>query len=380
MSWWSNVVLLAAAGLALGASGPVEFGSAEFQAANATRRWPVKVKTELSLDPPETFRIQPYTAGGGRVTGGDLRGLMYGLIEAAEQLRSTGRLKPAHGSPATPLRAVRFKLTAEDMEQPWLSSETFWRGYFQTLARSRINRFNLAMPRLIEPPSRLCMLSQLAASYGVDFTLGLPEPAGDPATLRSRLTSILAACPSIRGIELDTGGAPLEWYRDAVLRTIETAGRRITLDLHNPAARTDANAMLVQAALDANLHVHVSSPAGCKDASALPEGVCYWALHEPVAADAETVRERVADLTADGSSGFEMEAPRAEGDTPAPPQNAQELFYWMWGRMSYDPKAPAAPPAAAPAVPPSPPKPHAPSTPAPTAIKPGTSKAVNGRQ
>ena len=371
---------------AFGASGPVEFGLAEFQAANATRKWPVKIKTELSLDQPETFRIEPYTAGGGRVTGGDLRGLMYGLIEAAGQMRTLGRLKPTRGVPATPLRGVRFKVAPADMEQPWFSSETFWRIYFQTLARSRFNRFSLAAPSLLEPASRLCMLSQLAASYGIDFTLGLPEPAGDPVTLRARLGSILAACPSIRGIELDAGSAPLEWYRDAVLRTIETAGRRVTLDLHNPAGdlhnpagRADLTSALIQAAVEANLPIRVSSLSGCKEALGLPEGSCYWALREPVVGDPESIRGRMPDLTADGSSGFEMEAPRDEGDAPASFHGPQELFYWVWGRMSYDPKAPAAPPVDAP----SPPKAPAPAKPVavPTGqgvAKPGTSKAPNG--
>jgi hypothetical protein len=376
----SRLLPILLATTAFAASGPVEFGLSEFQAANATRKWPVKVKTELSLDAPESFRIEPYTAGGGRVTGGDLRGLMYGLIEAAGQLRSLGRLKPTHGVPATPLRAVRLKVATGDLDQPWFSSETFWRGYFQTLARSRFNRFNLAVPRLLEPPSRLCMLSQLAAAYGIDFTLGLPEPAGDPVLLRSRLGSILAACPSIRGIEMDAGSAPLEWYRDAVVRTIETAGRRLTLDLHYAAGRPDSTAALTQAALDANLHVRVSSPSGCKEISGLPEGSCYWALHEPVAGDAESIRARVPDLTADGSSGFEMEAPREEADPPYF-HGAQELFYWAWGRLSYDPKAPATPPVDAPAPPaaPAPVRPAAPKS----AVAPanqGTPKAPNTRQ
>lgn len=347
MSWWSNGLMgLLAAATALAASGPVEFGLSEFQAANATRRWPVKVNTELSLDPPESFRIEPYTKGGGRVTGGDLRGLMYGLIEAAGQLRSLGRLKPTHGAPATPLRAVRFRLAPGDMEQPWFSSESFWRNYFQTLARSRFNRFNLAVTRLPEPPTKLCFLSHLATAYGIDFIMGLPEPAGDPMMMRSRLDTILSACPLIRGIEIEAGSAPVEWYRTAVMRTIDTAGRRVTLDLHN------APAALIQAAVDARLPVEVSSPSGCKDLTALPEGLCNWALHEPAAGDAESIRARVVDLTADGSAGFEIEAPREEGN--------HDLFYWAWGRLSYDPKSPAAPPV----EPPSPPKVPAPVKPA----------------
>jgi hypothetical protein len=375
MSWRTKLAPLLVGAAAWAASGPVEFGFAEFQAANATRKWPVKVKTELSLDQPETFRIEPYTAGGGRVTGGDLRGLMYGLIEAGGQMRSLGRLKPTHGVPATPLRAVRLKLAPGEMDQPWFSSEGFWRPYFQTLARSRFNRFNLAVPRLPDQPTRLCSLAQLAASYGIDFTVGLPEPTGDPVLVRSRLDSMLGACPLIRGIELDAGSAPLEWYREGVLRVIATAGRRVTLDLHNASGRMDLSSVLSQAAVDANLPVRVSSPSGCKEVTGLPEGACYWSLHEPVTTDAEAVRARVADLTVDGSSGFEIDAPRDESDVPIAVHGAQESFYWIWGRLSYDPKAPATPPV----EPPTPPKAPAPAKPA-VPTKQGATKAATGRQ
>ena len=365
------------------ASGPVEFGLSEFQAATAKQRWPVKVKTELSLDPPETFRIEPYTAGGGRVSGGDLRGLMYGLIEASEQIRSLGRLKPTHGVPATPLRSVRFVLASGDMDQPWFSSDGFWRTYFQTLARSRFNRFSLAVPRLPEPPSRLRWLSQLAAQYAIDFTLALPDPSSDPALLRSRLTAILEACPLIRGIEMEAGASPIEFYRDAVVRTVETAGRRVTLDVRNAASRADLIPALNQAALETNVPLRLSSPLGCKELSGLPEGACYWELREAAAA-AGQVRERVADLTSDGSSGFEIEAPRTEEVSGAQYHDPHELFYWLWGRLSYDVKAPEAPPVERPSPPaapapvkPAPPRPAssgapAPRTPPPTPATSGT--------
>ena len=328
----------------------------------------------MSLDPPETFRIQPYTAGGGRVTGGDLRGLMYGLIEAAGQMKSLGHLKAVHGAPTTPLRAVRFVAAAADLDQPWYTSEAFWRTYFQTLARSRFNRINLALPRLPDT-SRVCGLSQLAASYGLDFTLGLPEPAGDPVALRSRLTNLLATCPLIRGLEMDGGNAPLEYYREAVLRTIETAGRRVTLDLRNATERIDLNSLISHAVLEANLPVRLSSPSGCKDVTGLPEGSCYWALREPVGAEAESIRLRVPDLNADGSSGFEIEAPRDENDAPSVFHGAQEMFYWVWGRLSYDPRSPAAPPVEPPPAPKSPaPAKPAVTPPKPTAPKPASSK------
>src|SRR5215471_7353395 len=71
-------IKLLACAATLTAGGPVDFGLAELHSALAGRNLKWKVKTELSLDPPENFRIEPYTAGGAQISGGDLRGLMYG--------------------------------------------------------------------------------------------------------------------------------------------------------------------------------------------------------------------------------------------------------------------------------------------------------------
>ena len=93
MRWWTSAAVLLLATVSMRAAGPVDFGKAELDAAVAERKLKLHVDTELSLDPPETFRITLYKTGLARVTGGDLRGLMYGLIEASEQIRATGRLK-----------------------------------------------------------------------------------------------------------------------------------------------------------------------------------------------------------------------------------------------------------------------------------------------
>jgi len=349
MRWWTNIAALAGASTILMGASPVDFGLAEFQAASAARNRKVYIKTELSLDPPETFRIEPYTAGGARISGGDLRGLMYGLIEAAEQMRSAGRLKAAHGAPFTPLRAVRVALDPADLNQPpfapGAASDAYWRTYFQILARSRINRITLVLPRLPEPPTRVRALSQLATEYGIDFMLGLPEPTGDAPTLRARITSILAACPLIRGLEIEPSTVLPTPSHNALLHALDGAGRRVTLDVRGGDPHdTGLDNGLTRAALDADLPVRISSVAGCAQSSGAPEEFCYWSLHDPSLPAADPFRDRVPDLTASGSMGFELDAPRVEGEPSA-------LFYWVWGRVTYDPKAPASPPVAPPPVP-----------------------------
>jgi hypothetical protein len=352
MRSWIRWPIKAAASLALtstvlfGAS-PVDFGLAEFQAASAARNRKLVIKTELSLDPPETFRIEPYTAGGAHITGGDLRGLMYGLIEAAEQMRTTGRLKPAHGVPATPLRAIRFVVGPDDLNQAWFASDANWRAYFQILARSRINRFTLAMPRLPEPPTRVRALSQMATEYGIDFMLGLAEaPApSDVAALRSGLASLLAACPLIRGLEIEPSAALPAPPHEAFLRAVEGAGRRVIIDVRGGDGHGGSphGTDLAQSALEMGLPLRISLPTGCAELGDASD-YCYWSLQEPSPPSVEALRDRVPDFTAGGSIGFELDAPRVEGEPPA-------LFYWVWGRITYDPKAPALPPVAPPPAP-----------------------------
>jgi len=90
--WISAALCLLIATASARAAGPVDFGKAELDAALAERKIKLRVDTELSLNPPETFSITLYKTGMIRVTGGDLRGLMYGLIEASEQIRADGHL------------------------------------------------------------------------------------------------------------------------------------------------------------------------------------------------------------------------------------------------------------------------------------------------
>ncbi len=133
------------------------------------------------------------------MTGGDLRGLMYGLIEAAEQIRSTGRLKAVHGVPAVAIRGVRIAPQIDDLRDPKFFADARWRTYFQTRpARSRINHFNLVVPLPEARPEYLRFLSQMASDYGVDFTLGLRSPLGVPGELYAGLRKLLDECPMIR--------------------------------------------------------------------------------------------------------------------------------------------------------------------------------------
>jgi hypothetical protein len=207
----------------LAAAGPVEFAQAELDSAMAGRNLKWKNQVDLNLDAPDTFRIEPYAIGGAHITGGDLRGLMYGLLEAAEQIRATGHFTKTSGNPAASLRGVRIVLYAELERAP----EAFWNSYFRMLARNRFNRVHMVFQR-IETPYRLPkFLSHSAAEYGIDFTLSVEGGAS-----AEELAHMLILCPAVRGVAIESLSE-----QAAVFSALRVAGRRVTLDLDGATAQ-----------------------------------------------------------------------------------------------------------------------------------------------
>ncbi len=272
MRWSISAALLTAASLAC--AGPAEFGTAELNSALAARNLKWRVRAELSLDPPESFRIDP-AYGGASISGGDLRGLMYGLLDAADQIRATGHIAKTRGNPATPLRGARIAVTPE-LES---AGADYWRGYFQMLARNRFNRVHVAIARLDPPYALPRLLSEFANEYSIDFTLGL-----EAGIAPDQLTKLLAACAMIHSIAVEAGSES----RDAILAALRDTGRRVTVDFDGSAA------ILTSPSADA---VPIVRPFGA------------W------------------------PPSFEIAAPLRAG---FPEEHA--LFYWIAGRLSYDPK------------------------------------------
>jgi hypothetical protein len=264
-------LLISALACALAAcAGPVDFGLAELNAAMSERKLKWKNKAELSTEAPETYRIEPYSYGGAHISGGDLRGLMYGLLEAAEQIRATGRLVKVHGVPATPLRGVRVVLNSRLEAAP----EEFWRAYFQLLARNRFNRVHFAFTNF-DPPYRLQkQLSQEAADYGIDFTLGIGGSINP-----DELVKLLAACPMIRSVAIE----PASSSREAVFTALRGTGRRVTLD---------------------------------------PDGL-------------DSLADKAVPVLRPSASW----PPAFEITPPFDPAEDHTVFYWVWGRLGYDPAA-----------------------------------------
>ncbi len=300
-------------------AGPVEFGSAELDRAIAARGLNprlFRIKTEVATDPSESYRIAP-----GLITGGDLRGLMYGLLEAAEQVRLAGRLRKATGAPALAVRGIRMQVSEPGAE--WLQSREYWPALFRNMVLGRFNRFHLALPRLSESTGTLRFITQTASEYGIDFTLGVWGGADTlPAEeLQTALSAMLSACPSIRSVQVRLAPEAAMY----AVRALRGAGRRVTLEVPAEAAAVAA------AAGDAGVPVRIarSYPGDAPAAARYPY---YWEISREAAEDGRSVAGIVNKFVAARAGGFEI-------DLPSGPEGAAAVPKLAWGRVGYDPLA-----------------------------------------
>jgi hypothetical protein len=312
--WWLSLLLCAGAASA----GPVEFGTAELNAAIDARnfKYKPKIAAELNLEPPETFRIEPYAAGGGHITGGDLRGLMYGLLEAAQQMRATGRLKLTHGVPALALRGVRIAARSGApslVGSAWLSSNDFWQEYFTAMARSRFNRLELAFDSAPQPEAlpSLRNIAQIAQQFGVDVAIGFGAPSV-PA-----IEQLLRDCPAIRAIVLHGDLRP---DPAALLRALHDAGRRVVLELPD----NDRAPGLIEAAGQSGAPLRLYADYSETAINPRPRD-SYWDIDAARGVDA---------VNGISGAGFQVDSPIDASGRPALDAIA------AWGRSGYSRPAP----------------------------------------
>ena len=236
------------------------------------------------------------------VTGMDTRGIVYGLLELTERVRWNDQpLSALHlDAPlieTTPnkVRSVARPFLSEIEDKAWFYDRDFWRGYLDTVAFSRFNRFNFALgfgydfprgvtgdylhfpyPYLVEVPGyeqvaivpplqpgerqrnfeTLQFIATETARRGLQFQLGIwthayqwtdsPHadhritgltPANHAAYCRDALAAILKACPQITGLTLrihGESGIPEGSYAfwQTLFEAISGAGRTIEIEMH----------------------------------------------------------------------------------------------------------------------------------------------------
>ncbi|MBL8175285.1 MAG: hypothetical protein JNK48_11495 [Bryobacterales bacterium] len=343
--------VLVSTGLVLRGAGPAEFGWAELRKAAeerglAARYLPLEADVLSSLK-PDGFEVQP-----GRVSGGDLRGLMYGLLEAAEQIRASGRIVKTRAAPVVLLRGVRLELGPEVFATEWFPSRTFWNAYFAGLAKARINRLKLEFtvapfPYLLRLPlfdgvavegmtpyergrnlDALKQIAGLAMEYAVDLAVGIRSfetPAAVTGLggnrglyLRSALETLLAEVHAIRAIAVEAPEEMREPVGAAVsavgrLVTIESAGQAFHANWRRVEELAEREAMPPTAKLQ-------GGPAGLRRVA----GVRF--------ADPQYAR-LVARCAGLGAMGVDV------GVTLPITAPESRMAHFVWGRLLYDPEA-----------------------------------------
>jgi hypothetical protein len=261
--------------------GPVAFGKSELMRSFAERHMkPFGISTEIVSGPAESYSIQPGKPA--RITASDERGMMYGLLAAAEQIRAEGKLSATNDSARVKMRGIRSFISNQDLEADWYYSHEYWDEYFRMLAYDHLNRFNLVfgsqnnylvppypfwvnVPEFPEiqapiPPTQrrrnlemLQYISESAARHGVDFTLGIWEQNVWPTQIptvkgvteqnvgpytQAALKKVLQLCPAIRSVQIRTNsesGIPskqqLDFYGNYFFSAIRDAGHPVILDL-----------------------------------------------------------------------------------------------------------------------------------------------------
>lgn len=250
------------------------------------------------------------------VAGGDDRGLAYALHDAARGISTLPQdrhwsqgVVEENGQPFLRVRNVSLHLFNADCEREWFFSESFWRDYFARLALARFNRCTLTFadqtnylcpvyPNFVALPeypqvrveglteerraANADMLRRIAAwadEYAVDFDLGvwmqapvprwsgkvrvsgLPEGLAHSEYCALGLRRLLAACPSIDGVQLrmnEEAGVSADRQTDfhrPMFRALRALGRPVRVELRYKGLQ----AATVRAAQDEGLDVTVST-------------------------------------------------------------------------------------------------------------------------
>jgi hypothetical protein len=230
------------------------------------------------------------------VCGTDVRGLMYGVLEAADRVRFGVKEQTLPGveqHPANPVRSVMRQFVSELYDKPWYYDRAMWPKYLSMLAANRFNRFQLAfglgydMLKKVDDPyfvftypfltavpghdvrvtnlsdaerarnlDTLRFISEQTVAHGLDFELGLwmhgyewkdtPDakyvvtgltPETQAAYCRDAMTALLKALPAVSSVGLrihgESGVAEGSYdFWKTIFDGVARCGRKVEIDLH----------------------------------------------------------------------------------------------------------------------------------------------------
>ncbi|HUZ18320.1 MAG TPA: hypothetical protein VMV68_08020, partial [Spirochaetia bacterium] len=269
------------------------------------------------------------------IAGTDEKGLMYGLVEAADRVEAQGLagLDSFHDEVEYPEHRIRgvYQFVMGHLDRTWYDSEDFWRYYFARLARNRFNRFVLVLgfdtgylsppyPFFVEtakfPGVRAAGLSSddvkrnvghlnriidLAHSHGIEFILGtwqqaprqkeeevlvenLPRDETELADYCAEgLKALLTALPTLDGIHFRVNheaGIGNQQSNEDFWRTMVTAVADVRPDIKLELRAKGLTGSMIGDALRTGLRVIVPTKYWCEHAG-LPHHLTQMREEEP---------------------------------------------------------------------------------------------------
>ncbi len=281
--------------------GPLAFAAKEIESALQNAGWEIAAggtaDLDIAIEPPagvqnvmpipESFSISVSQNSGRtrvKITGADVRGVMYGGLDLAEQIRFRGplALKSKSESPFLTVRAMKFNpplkgnvyMSDEDQKNSaWFYDLEYWDRFLRTMAYDRYNALTFwsshpydQMVRLQKYPEATTLskeqldkniahfhkIFQLAKKYGFDTYLvtwnihispGFKaahkvEDGQDSPLIRDYekecIKELLREYPELTGMGTCPGenmplsaAANAEWIRDVYLDTLAKTGRKM---------------------------------------------------------------------------------------------------------------------------------------------------------
>jgi hypothetical protein len=251
------------------------------------------------------------------LAGSDYRGLMYALLETADQIKTKGisaidKMEDIEECPENRIRGVDRYIQGH-LDNEWFFSDQFWNYFLARLSRYRFNRFTLIMgfdtafltppyPFFVEVPgyaqvkavdpaqreqnlARLRRIGTLCHEYGLDFFLGTWQqtpwtkaqrnmvqnlPPDEESLARycaAGMTALINACDTADGIQLRVNhesGVGSATSNDAfwkqIVAAVASAKRRVKLDIRAKGLSDD----LLQYALGSSLQFAVPTKYWCE--------------------------------------------------------------------------------------------------------------------
>ncbi|RED96003.1 hypothetical protein C7460_11661 [Marinoscillum furvescens DSM 4134] len=196
----------------------VKFGIAEIASALTAQQEKISVHFEVSPAADEQSYRLTYTAGQVKISGDEL-GVMYGALEVAEWINTQQDLEHLNGKQGTPYlhnRGLKFNIPLDARAPSYddtgdaaqrnilhMWDMTFWRAFFDRMARYRYNVLSLWSPNPFQVMTKLPNYPELALDDVYVTTLTPQGPVGEWGDAGGLTENVLSNLKKVKTITID---------------------------------------------------------------------------------------------------------------------------------------------------------------------------------